>query len=133
MKKSELLKFEICLYAEFKENSFPLVNIYFDEELIIKKEIKENYKSFSLIFEKDCLFKNHKIKIDHKENLNNNYIRIENIIINSFPTKKYLNNYGIILQKNKILEVKDKTFLRPNNSYEFKFESPYAYYFLNHI
>jgi len=135
MKTSEYLKFNIWLYSECKTLSFPTFKIYFDGEQIIEEKIKECNKSFNVSFEKDCVFGKHSLEIHHVKNLESkeNYIKVNNIVINFFEAQKHLINEGLFLHQNKILEVKNKMFLRADDTYRFSFESPYAYYFLKRI
>lgn len=118
MKNFELLDFKIWGNLRTESNT-AFVRIYFDDLLIIDKKIIEE-KNFKFEFSKICSFQKHKLIV-----ISNDYqyfsisgLQINRLFINDFNQNiidyKEVSNLGIKI-------------------YEFNFESPYAYYFLDRM
>ena len=118
MKNFELLDFRIWGNLRTESNN-AFVRIYFNDLLIINKKLIEE-KKFEFKFSKICSFQKHKLIVFSNDY---QYFSINGLQINRFSINNF--NQNIIDYK----EVKHSN----NKIYEFNFESPYAYYFLDRM
>ena len=120
MKKSEFLTFNIQIYPyDSKDGNPSSVQLYFNEQLIIKQSIFKYDKMLRFSFFKECVFfKKYQLSIvgtnDYK--LKITQLQIHSVKFNNFEEQQF-----IIYKK-----INDQT-------HTFEFESPYVYYFLNRI
>lgn len=120
MKKSEFLTFNIQIYPyDSKDQNPSSVQLYFNEQLIIKQSIFKYDKMLRFYFSKECIFfKKHQLRI---VGANDYKLKITQLQIHSAKFYNLEEQHLIIYKK-----VNDQT-------HTFEFESPYVYYFLNRV
>lgn len=120
MKKSEFLTFNIQIYPyDSKDGNPSSVQLYFNEQLIIKQSIFKYDKMLRFSFFKECVFfKKHQLSII---GANDYKLKIIQLQIHSAKFNNFEEQQFIIYKK-----INDQI-------HTFEFESPYVYYFLNRI
>lgn len=120
MKTSEFLAFNIQVYPYNSKDGNPSsIELYFNEQLIIKQSIFKYDRMIRFSFFKECVFfKKHQLSI---VGTNDYKLRIMQLQIHSAKFNNIEEQQLIIYKK--INEEK----------HIFEFESPYVYYFLNRL
>lgn len=145
MKTSENLDFTLSFIADWWNDNPPRISIFLDDELVATKVAELKRTPFNVDFKKEVLFgaKSLRIRYENKstrdaivldnEPIRSNFITLTNLRINSLWCKQFIKDGTYTSDDSMPRLVTDNVVMLWQGEYEFKFNSPYAYYFLQKI
>lgn len=145
MKNSENLSVGLTFIADWWNNNPPTYSVYLDDELMFTKTAEVKRQAWTVNFDKEVLFGPRVIRIRYEnkssrdalvlddEPIRSNFITLLNLKINSLYCKQFIKE-GIYTSDDAVSRpVSDTVVMLWQGEYQFRFNSPYAYYFLPKI
>lgn len=145
MKTSENLDFTLSFIADWWNDNPPRITVFLDDEVVATKTAEARRVPFNVDFTKEVLFgaKALRIRYENKtardaivldgEPIRSNFITLTNLRINSLWCKQFIKDGIYTSDDGMPRPVADNAVMLWQGEYKFKFNSPYAYYFLPKI